>query len=422
MTAASVTIAAPASDGFRRAQHAVWASLPMSLTQAPAKTQLVAVDGQSKDWAGTLTSTIRSGAAGVLVVRPAAGPPAADIRAAAVAAADAGTIVAVQPAWAADPAVAPFARAVTGQLANVTLIDSVVELGGIAPCRWEDVLLGQLALVRAVTGPLELAPFTAQFAARHEDGYTVDGAAGASTVALAAVRSVAASPAVRLAAYGATADAHLGVPGGGVGRGTPGRGAAGPDHAGAGRRAADRDRLQLVRRQTMTWFPDVHVPALRGGPVLRWGVLAPGAIATDFTATVLANTDQRITAVASRSAERAEQFASRHGISHACGSYQQLVADPDVDVVYVAAPHSEHRALSLLAIAAGKHVLIEKPITVSAAEAEEIAAAARAAGVMAAEAMWTRYLPQFDVISQLLERGDLGQIRLATAEVGWQAR
>src|ERR1700744_4637052 len=218
MTAASVTIAAPASDGFRRAQHAVWASLPMSLTQAPAKTQLVAVDGQSKDWAGTLTSTIRSGAAGVLVVRPAAGPPAADIRAAAVAAADAGTIVAVQPAWAADPAVAPFARAVTGQLANVTLIDSVVELGGIAPCRWEDVLLGQLALVRAVTGPLELAPFTAQFAARHEDGYTVDGAAGASTVALAAVRSVAAAPAVRLAAYGATADAHLVVPGDGVAR------------------------------------------------------------------------------------------------------------------------------------------------------------------------------------------------------------
>jgi predicted dehydrogenase len=88
----------------------------------------------------------------------------------------------------------------------------------------------------------------------------------------------------------------------------------------------------------------------------------------------------------------------------------------------VAAPHSEHRALSLLAISAGKHVLIEKPITVSAAEAEEIAVAARAAGVLAAEAMWTRYLPQFDVIAQLLERGDLGLVRLATADVGWQAR
>jgi predicted dehydrogenase len=170
----------------------------------------------------------------------------------------------------------------------------------------------------------------------------------------------------------------------------------------------------------VSWFPDVRVPALRGGPVLRWGVLAPGGIAGDFTETVLANTDQRVTAVASRSIERAARFAARHGIDRVSESYEQLVADPEVDVVYVAAPHSEHRALSLLAISAGKHVLIEKPIAVSATEAEEIAAAARSAGVLAAEAMWTRYLPQFDVLHQVLERGDLGVVRLATADVGWR--
>ena len=90
-----------------------------------------------------------------------------------------------------------------------------------------------------------------------------------------------------------------------------------------------------------------------------------------------------------------------------------------MDIVYVASPHSEHARLGLLAIAAGKHVLIEKPIATSAREAEEIAAAARSAGVFAAEAMWTRYLPQFDVLDQLLQRGDLGTIRLATADVGW---
>jgi len=174
------------------------------------------------------------------------------------------------------------------------------------------------------------------------------------------------------------------------------------------------------RAASMTWFPAVRVPALRGGPVLRWGVLAPGVIAGDFTATVLANTDQRVTAVASRSVERAARFAARHGIGRVSESYEQLVSDPEVDVVYVAAPHSEHRALSLLAISAGKHVLIEKPIAVSAAEAEEIAAAARSAGVLAAEAMWTRYLPQFDVLHQVLERGDFGSIRLATADVGWR--
>jgi predicted dehydrogenase len=170
----------------------------------------------------------------------------------------------------------------------------------------------------------------------------------------------------------------------------------------------------------VAWFPDVRVPPLRGGPVLRWGVLAPGTIAGDFTATVLAHTNQRVTAVGSRSAARAARFAARHGIDRSYGSYEQLVSDAEVDVVYVAAPHAEHRPLTLLAISAGKHVLIEKPIGISAAEAEEIASAARSAGVLAAEAMWTRYLPQFDVLHQVLGRGDLGTVRLATADVGWQ--
>ena len=109
-----------------------------------------------------------------------------------------------------------------------------------------------------------------------------------------------------------------------------------------------------------------HVP-LRGGPVLSWGVLAPGEIANDWTKTLHANTDQRVIAVASRSAERAQQFAATHGVPRSYDSYDALVADPDVDVVYVAAPHTEHRRLALLAIAAGKHVLVEKPIGVSAA-------------------------------------------------------
>jgi predicted dehydrogenase len=139
-------------------------------------------------------------------------------------------------------------------------------------------------------------------------------------------------------------------------------------------------------------------------------VLAPGTIADDFVATVRANTDQRVAAVASRSSERGRRFAERHAIDRVHSSYEALVADPGVDIVYVAAPHSEHARLGLLAIAAGKHVLIEKPIATSAAEAEEIAAAARSAGVFAGEAMWTRYLPQFDVLDGLLRRGDLGSI------------
>ena len=169
-----------------------------------------------------------------------------------------------------------------------------------------------------------------------------------------------------------------------------------------------------------SWFPSPTVAPLRGGPVPRWGILAPGGIADYFAHAVLTHTNQRIVAVASRSAERAAAFAARHGIDRSYGSYEQLVHDPDVQIVYVAAPHSEHLPLGLQAIAAGKHVLIEKPLALSAHEAEQITAAATSSGVLAAEAMWTRYLPQFDVLHTILERGDLGIIRLATADVGWQ--
>ncbi|HEY4269741.1 MAG TPA: Gfo/Idh/MocA family oxidoreductase [Galbitalea sp.] len=170
----------------------------------------------------------------------------------------------------------------------------------------------------------------------------------------------------------------------------------------------------------MLALPHPDVAPLRGGPTLRWGILAPGVIANDFVSTLHANTDQRAVAVASRSLERAEAFAARHEIPRHYAGYEQLVADPDVDVVYVAAPHSEHRALALLAIAAGKHVLIEKPIALNAGEAREIATAARAAGVFAMEAMWTRYLPQSAVIARLLDDGALGDVKLVTVNLGWQ--
>ena len=166
----------------------------------------------------------------------------------------------------------------------------------------------------------------------------------------------------------------------------------------------------------MTTLPEPTNVPLRGGPVLRWGVLAPGRIATEWVGTLHANTDQRVVAVASRTLARAEEFAAAQGIPRAYGSYEQLVDDPSVEAVYIAAPHSEHRALALLAIAAGKHVLIEKPIAVNVAEAEEIVTAARAAGVFAMEAMWTRFLPQTSVVEQLIARGDLGEVLRVTGD------
>jgi len=165
-------------------------------------------------------------------------------------------------------------------------------------------------------------------------------------------------------------------------------------------------------------LPDARIAPLRGGTVLRWGVLAPGRIAHDWVRTVHANTDQRVVAVASRTLERAEAFAAEHGIPRSYGGYDELLAHPDVDIVYIAAPHSEHRALALKAIAAGKHVLVEKPIALNAAEAREIAQAARAAGVFAMEAMKARFMPQTDVIARLLDDGALGEVLSVSADFG----
>ncbi|MFB7251605.1 Gfo/Idh/MocA family protein [Microbacterium sp. NPDC056234] len=170
----------------------------------------------------------------------------------------------------------------------------------------------------------------------------------------------------------------------------------------------------------MLTLPEPSVAPLRGGPGLRWGVLGPGGIAHDWVSTLHRNTDQRVIAVASRSMERSRAFADRHAIPHAFEGHEALLASADVDVVYVAAPHAQHRPLALAAIAAGKHVLIEKPMALDAIEAEQIAAAARAAGVFAMEAMWTRYLPQSDLIARLLADGALGDVRTVTADLGWR--
>lgn len=165
-------------------------------------------------------------------------------------------------------------------------------------------------------------------------------------------------------------------------------------------------------------LPEPSTVALRGGPVLRWGILAPGEIAGDFTHALHTHTDQRVVAVGSRSAARAEAFAARYGIARSVGSYEELVADDGVDIVYVASPNSEHCRLALLAIQAGKHVLVEKPMAATAAEAQLIVDAARGAGVFAMEAMWSAFLPQSSIIRTLRDDGVFGRIAILTADFG----
>jgi predicted dehydrogenase len=167
-------------------------------------------------------------------------------------------------------------------------------------------------------------------------------------------------------------------------------------------------------------LPAFNTRTLREGRPYRWAVLAPGEIAADFTRTLHENSSHRVVAVGSRSAERARAFASRFGVDRPYGSYDAAVADSAVDGVYVAAAHPFHAELALLAIGAGKPVLVEKPFGVDAAETARVALAAEQAGVFVMEAMWTRYLPQFRVLAELLEHHELGDVHLATANVGWR--
>jgi predicted dehydrogenase len=160
------------------------------------------------------------------------------------------------------------------------------------------------------------------------------------------------------------------------------------------------------------------VPDSKDAPPLRWGILGTGWIAERFVASLQAHTRQQVVAIGSRESSTAQAFADRFGVRRAHGSYERLVADPDVDVVYVATPHNLHRPHALLAIEAGKHVLVEKPIGINAAQAREIGDAAARRGVFCAEAFWTFFLPRFDVVRQLLADGVLGEVRTVLADHG----
>jgi predicted dehydrogenase len=153
----------------------------------------------------------------------------------------------------------------------------------------------------------------------------------------------------------------------------------------------------------------------RGAEALRWGILGSGGIAATFVTDIQA-AGLTVAAVGSRRIETAEEFAGRFGIARAHGSYEALVADPEIDVIYVATPHPFHAENALLAIEHGKHVLVEKPFTLTAAEAERVVEAAAEAGVALLEAMWTRFLPQSVRLREIIAAGTLGDVRTVFAD------
>ena len=158
---------------------------------------------------------------------------------------------------------------------------------------------------------------------------------------------------------------------------------------------------------------------------IRWGILAPGHISRKFAAALHESAGAQLVAVGSREIERAVSFAADFaavpGAVRAYGSYEALAADPDVDAVYIGSPHSGHEAHTLLCLAHGKHVLCEKPLAVNAAQGERMVAAARAAGLLLMEAVWTRFLPSLTRVRELVTAGTIGEVRLVSADFGFRA-
>jgi len=151
---------------------------------------------------------------------------------------------------------------------------------------------------------------------------------------------------------------------------------------------------------------------------VRWGLLGAGGIADIVARDIALTAGNVVHAVAARDAERARGFASRFDGCVGRESYEELVADPDVDVVYVSTTHPHHRAHALLAIEAGKPVLIEKPVCLDADDAREVFAAARAANVFAMEAMWMRCNPLIRKAQELVAEGAIGDVRGLRCEFG----
>jgi len=160
-------------------------------------------------------------------------------------------------------------------------------------------------------------------------------------------------------------------------------------------------------------------PPLADDRSVRWGIMATGKIAGSFAGDLRLLPDAEIAAVASRRPESAREFAGRYDAAAAYGSYEELVRDPEVDVVYVATPHALHKDNVLMAFEAGKPVLCEKALTLNARDAEELVAAARERELFFMEAMWMRTNPVIRRIKQLADAGVLGRVQQVRADLGF---
>ena len=152
---------------------------------------------------------------------------------------------------------------------------------------------------------------------------------------------------------------------------------------------------------------------------MKIGILGAGGIAVQMAKTVAGMKDVENYAVAARSFERAQAFAEKYGFSRAYGSYEEMLADPQVDLVYIATPHSHHYLHAKMCLEAGKNVLCEKAFTVNADQARKLFALAKEKNLLITEAIWTRYMPSRKMIDDIISSGVIGEVTAVTANLNY---
>jgi len=159
---------------------------------------------------------------------------------------------------------------------------------------------------------------------------------------------------------------------------------------------------------------------------MKLALLGPGRIAGTVAQALVATPEIECYAVASRSLERAEAFAEKFGFQKAYGSYEEMLSDPEVQLVYITTPHSHHYEQMLLCLEYGKNVICEKAFTLNAGQARKVFAKAREKGLYVAEAIWTRYMPSRRIIQDIIDSGIIGKLNVVTAnlsyDIDWKER
>jgi predicted dehydrogenase len=153
--------------------------------------------------------------------------------------------------------------------------------------------------------------------------------------------------------------------------------------------------------------------------IIRWGILGCGRIARKFAADLALVKDARLLAVAARRLENAKEFAAEFPAPHVYGSYEELVADPEVDVIYIASPHGLHHEHAILCLNHKKAVLCEKAFALNLRQAKEMIDLSKKNGIFLMEALWSKFLPQYEKLQELIAAGELGEIKTVRVDFGF---